>query len=53
MGWEERAKKLEKKKHRMAVHGRGLITIDPHAVNKRLKRLKNRPNRKSPRPAKR
>lgn len=49
MSWEERAKKLEKKKRQMVVHGRGLITVDPHAASKRLKKLKNRPNRKGAR----
>jgi hypothetical protein len=49
MGWEERAKKLDKKKRQMVVHGRGLITVYPLATSKRLKRLKKRPNRKSAR----
>ena len=49
MGWEERARKLDKKKRQMIVQGRGLITVDPHATSKRLKQLKNSPNRKSAR----
>jgi hypothetical protein len=40
MGWEERAKKLEKKKRRMVVQGRGLITVEPLATSKRLKTIK-------------
>ncbi len=49
MNWEERARKLDKKKRRMVIHGRGLITVDPLATSKRLKRLRNRPKRKSAR----
>jgi|GEM_PF-4591107 len=39
MGWEERARKLEKKKRQMVVQGRGLITVEPLATSKRLKRM--------------
>ena len=39
MGWEERARKLEKKKRQMVVQGRGLITVEPLATSKRLKRI--------------
>lgn len=49
MPWEERARKLEKKRRQMVVQGRGLITVDPLATSKRLKKLKNRPNRKGTR----
>ena len=40
MAWEERARKLEKKKRRMVVQGRGLITVEPLATSKRLKQMK-------------
>jgi hypothetical protein len=40
MGWEERARKLEKKKRQMVVQGRGLINVEPLATSKRLKKLK-------------
>ena len=46
MPWEERARKLEKKKRRMVVQGRGLITVDPNATAKRLKKLSSRTARK-------
>lgn len=39
MPWEERARKLEKKKRRMVVQGRGLITVEPLATSKRLKQM--------------
>lgn len=39
MGWEERAKKLETKRRRMIVQGRGLITVEPLATAKRLKKM--------------
>ena len=39
MPWEERARKLDKKKKRMVVQGRGLITGEPLATSKRLKRI--------------
>ena len=39
MGWEERARKLEKKKRQMVGQGRGLITVEPLATSKRLKRI--------------
>jgi hypothetical protein len=47
MPWEERARKLEGKKRRMVVHGRGLLTVEPHAASKRLKKLTSRRGRKS------
>lgn len=40
MGWEERARKLEKKRRQMVVQGRGLITVEPLATSQRLKKLK-------------
>ena len=46
MAWEERARKVEKRKRRMVVQGRGLITVEPLAASKRLKKLKNGPGRK-------
>jgi hypothetical protein len=46
MPWEERARKLEKKRRQMVVQGRGLITVDPHASAKRLKKLSSRPGRR-------
>jgi hypothetical protein len=39
MSWEERAKKLEAKRRRMVVQGRGLITVEPAATSKRLKKI--------------
>jgi hypothetical protein len=39
MSWEERARKLDSKRRRMRVQGRGLITVEPAAVSKRLKKL--------------
>ena len=47
MPWEERARKLEKKKRQMVVQGRGLITVDPHATAKRLKKRSPRRGRKA------
>jgi hypothetical protein len=44
MSWEERARKLEKKKRRMVVQGRGLITVEPLATSKRLKQIKTSAN---------
>jgi hypothetical protein len=41
MPWEERARKLEKKKRRMVVDGRGLITVEPLATTKRLKQMRD------------
>ncbi len=49
MSWEERARKLESRRRRMRVQGRGLITIEPLAINKRLKKLQNQPGRKAAR----
>ena len=49
MPWEERARKLEKKKRQMVVQGRGLITIEPLAVSKRLKKQKTRRGRRNAR----
>ncbi len=39
MGWEDRAKKLDAKRKKMRVQGRGLLTVEPLAISKRLKRL--------------
>lgn len=39
MGWEERAKKLDAKRRKMRVQGRGLLTVEPNAISKRLKRM--------------
>ncbi|MEO8538249.1 MAG: hypothetical protein ABI577_00820 [bacterium] len=39
MSWEDRAKKLESKRRRMRVQGRGLLTVEPNAIGKRLKRM--------------
>ena len=39
MGWEDRAKKLDSKRRRMRVQGRGLLTVEPNAISKRLKRM--------------
>jgi hypothetical protein len=39
MGWEERARKVESRRRRMRITGRGLLTVEPHAVKKRLARL--------------
>jgi hypothetical protein len=44
MSWEERARKLEKKKRRMVVQGRGLITVEPLATSKRLKQIRKSAN---------
>jgi len=41
MSWEERAKKLDAKRRRMRVQGRGLLTVEPHALGKRLKRMQD------------
>lgn len=57
MGWEERARKLEARRRRMPVSGRGLLTVEPHAVRRRLERLAKqargpqRPGRKGPKRA--
>jgi hypothetical protein len=40
VGWEERARKLEKKRRQMVVQGRGLITVEPLATSRRLKQMK-------------
>lgn len=39
MGWEGRAKKLDAKRKKMRVQGRGLLTVEPLAISKRLKRM--------------
>lgn len=39
MGWEERARKLDAQRRRMPVSGRGLLTVEPSAIRKRLERL--------------
>ncbi len=49
MPWEERARKVEKKKRRMVVQGRGLLTVEPLAASKRLKKLHNQPGRRAAR----
>ncbi|PFG73232.1 hypothetical protein [Tepidiforma thermophila] len=56
MGWEERARKLEARRRRMRVSGRGLLTVLPQAERKRLERLakrqgNGRPGRKGPKRA--
>lgn len=40
--WEERAKKLERKRRRMNKHGRSLLTAIQDAEAKRAKALKRR-----------
>jgi hypothetical protein len=43
MNWEERAKKLERKRRRIRKHGRTLLTSKETPLEKRLKsRLKRR-----------
>lgn len=37
--WERRAQKLDAKRQRMRVTGRGLITTEPQAVQRRLKKM--------------
>jgi len=39
--WEQRARKLEAKRRRMPVTGRGLITLEPGSVRKRLQKLQD------------
>ncbi len=39
MGWEDRAKKLDAKRRKMRVQGRGLLTVEPLAISKRLKQM--------------
>ena len=52
MGWEERARKLEARRRRMPMSGRGLLTVLPLAERKRLERQGNgRPGRKGPKRA--
>lgn len=51
MGWEERARKVEAQRRRMRVTGRGLLTVEPHAVRKRLARLAA--GRRGPKPGRR
>lgn len=38
--WERRAQKLDAKRRRMRVTGRGLLTTEPLAIQKRLQKLK-------------
>ena len=38
--WERRARKLDARRQRMRVTGRGLITTEPLAIQKRMKKLK-------------
>lgn len=49
--WEQRARKLDAKRRRMRVQGRGLLTVEPLAIKKRLQRMaengKRRKARKS------
>lgn len=49
--WEQRARKLDAKRRRMRVQGRGLLTVEPAAIKKRLERMaqngKRRKARKS------
>jgi hypothetical protein len=47
--WERRAEKLEAKRRRMRVEGRGLLTTEPLALMRRLKKAgkaAGRPRRK-------
>jgi len=44
--WERRAEKLEAKRRRMRVVGRGLLTTEPLAVRKRLKKLEETASRR-------
>lgn len=37
--WEQRARKLEAKRRRMRVTGKGLLTVEPAAIKKRLERM--------------
>ena len=39
MSWEERAKKLDARRRKMRVQGRGLLTVEPMAIRKRLERM--------------
>ncbi|MEZ4491854.1 MAG: hypothetical protein R3C29_00895 [Dehalococcoidia bacterium] len=44
MNWEERARKLERKRRRLKKHGRSLLTSKDTPVARRLKRrLKRKP----------
>ena len=36
---EDRAKKLDAKRRRMRVQGRGLLTVEPNAISKRLEKM--------------
>jgi len=38
--WERRAKKLDARRRRMVVQGRGLLTTEPAAIRKRLEKLR-------------
>jgi hypothetical protein len=44
--WEQRARKIEAKRRRMRVTGRGLITVEPGAVRKRLEKLQESAGRR-------
>ncbi|MBK6319102.1 MAG: hypothetical protein IPI33_15925 [Dehalococcoidia bacterium] len=46
MGWEERARKIDAKRRRMTVQGRGLLTVEPAAISKRLKKMGAAPKRR-------
>lgn len=41
--WERRAEKLESKRKRMRVEGRGLLTTEPLALIRRLKKAGKAP----------
>lgn len=41
MSWENRARKLDAKRRQMRVQGRGLLTVEPNAVAKRLKKIQD------------
>ncbi len=41
MSWEDRARKLDVKRRRMRVQGRGLLTVEPNAISKRLKQMQD------------
>ena len=44
--WEQRANKLEAKRRRMRVTGRGLLTTEPAAIKKRLEKMAKNGNRR-------
>ena len=39
MSWEERPKKLAARRPKMRVQVRGLLTVEPMAIRKRLERM--------------